>query len=91
MANPFLREDVVVNQSVATIVRDTANVNADGSVSFRASMGKGSGRAIILSAEEFPEFVKAINYIAEERERIAAIESDKLTVVNETEVDSQES
>lgn len=55
-------------QTVTQIVEDSLDVAADGSVTFRAGLGKGSGRPIQIPAEEFDGFVALINETAATRE-----------------------
>ena len=70
MANPFVTENVV-NGRAASVVRESTNVSADGSVSFKVDLGKGSGRPVVIPAEEFSEFVRVINELDSVREEWA--------------------
>ena len=62
MANPFKKS------GISALVEDTLDIRPDGSVTFRAGTGKGSGRPIEISASEFPKFVSFMNKIQNEIE-----------------------
>ncbi len=63
MANPFKKN------GISALVEDTLDIKPDGSVTFRAGTGKGSGRPIEISASEFPKFVSFMNKIQNEIEK----------------------
>lgn len=59
------------NVSVTEVIRETLEVSSDGSVSFRARRGKGSGKPLEISGEQFDTFVSMMNDIAARRESLA--------------------
>jgi hypothetical protein len=60
-------------QTVPEIVEDTGRVTTDGSVTFRTSLGKGSGRAVHIPGDQFDEFVGQMNELASTREEKATL------------------
>lgn len=63
MANPFKKS------GISALVEDTLDIKPDGSVTFRAGTGKGSGRPIEIPASEFSKFVSFMNKIQNEIEK----------------------
>lgn len=59
-------------KTVSQIVEDTLDVSADGSVTFRAGFGKGSGRPVVIPGDEFDSFVALISTAAVTRTEKAA-------------------
>jgi len=59
------------------IVDDTLLVHSDGSVSFRTRYGKGSGKPIEISGDQFDKFVSQMSEIASRREMLAKVASTK--------------
>ena len=76
------------NLTATQIIKDTLEVSSNGSVSFRARLGKGSGKPVEITGEQFDVFVGMMNDIASRRESLA--EDAKKAEVNVTE-DSVES
>jgi len=63
-------------QTVTEIVESTFDVSDDGSVTFRASMGKGSGRPVSIPGEEFDNFVDFINRASVKRREVLSQKAD---------------
>jgi len=80
MANPFEKK-LDSNSTVAEIVKGTTNVDAEGNVSFRCALGKGSGRPVEIPSDQFADFVDKINALAGEREAEAAKERAELAAM----------
>jgi len=59
------------NLSTTQIIEETLEVGADGSVTFRARRGKGSGKPVEISGDQFDTFVSMMNDIASRRESLA--------------------
>jgi hypothetical protein len=59
------------NLTVTQVIEDTLEVEADGSVTFRARRGKGSGRPVEIAGDQFDTFVELMNDIASRRESLA--------------------
>ena len=64
------------------IIEDTLEFNADGSVSFRARRGKGSGKPVEIAGDQFDKFVSIMNDIASRRETLAVTASETDTEDN---------
>jgi len=76
MANVFKKEEVVQKKSIVEIIRDSLDVDVNGTVRFRSRTGRGSGKAVEIPGEQFDEFVKLMLQAKEDRESLA--ESQKL-------------
>lgn len=77
------------DRTVSQIVKSTLDVAADGSVTFRAGLGKGSGRPIEIPAEEFDSFVTLINETAANREKKALEAANQANTESDTDTDSE--
>lgn len=71
-------------RTVSQIVEETLDVSANGDVTFRAGLGKGSGRPIEIPANEFDSFVTLINETAATREDKAREAANTETSVEPT-------
>ena len=71
MASVFKKEEVIPQKSVVEIVRDSLDVDAQGTVRFRSRTGRGSGKAIEIPGEQFEEFVQLMVQAKESRETLA--------------------
>jgi len=58
---------------VSKIVERTLQVGPDGSVVFRAALGKGSGRPVTIPGDQFDQFVSLMNETALKREAKAEL------------------
>jgi len=59
------------NVTTTQIIKETLEVGSDGSVSFRARYGKGSGKPVEISGDQFDTFINLMNDIASRRETLA--------------------
>lgn len=59
------------NLNTTQIIKETLEVNPDGSVSFRARRGKGSGKPVEIAGDQFDVFVSMMNDIASRRTTLA--------------------
>lgn len=75
-------------RTVSQIVEETLDVAADGSVSFRAGLGKGSGRPISIPGDEFDSFVSLINETAANR-KSKALEAAEAVTESDSDTDSE--
>lgn len=62
----FNREES--NLTTTQVIKETLEVAANGSVSFRTRRGKGSGRPVEIAGNQFDTFVNMMNDIASRRE-----------------------
>lgn len=86
MASVFKKDEVVQEKSVIEIVRDSLDVDAEGTVRFRSRVGRGSGKAVEIPGSQFEEFVTLMIQARESRELLAEQERKlQATVVAETE------
>jgi hypothetical protein len=83
------------NLSTTQIVEDTLEVSANGSVTFRTRRGKGSGKPIEISGDQFDTFVSMMNDIASRRESLAKVakeaEESEDSTEDETDTDQASS
>jgi len=80
------------NLSTTQIIKETLEVGADGSVTFRARRGKGSGKPVEISGDQFDTFVSLMNDIASRRESLAKEAKDsESTDVEDTTDDETDS
>lgn len=61
-------------KSALDTVRETLRVSANGNVSFKSRLGRGSGSPVEIPGESFDEFVSLMQDLAERREQVAAQE-----------------
>lgn len=59
------------NLTTTQTIKETLEVAANGSVSFRTRRGKGSGRPVEITGDQFDTFVEIMNDIASRRESLA--------------------
>lgn len=86
MASVFKKDEVVQEKSVIEIVRDSLDVDAEGTVRFRSRVGRGSGKAVEIPGSQFEEFVTLMIQARESRELLAEQERKlQATAVAETE------
>ena len=71
MASVFKKDEVVQEKSVIEIVRDSLDVDAEGTVRFRSRVGRGSGKAVEIPGSQFDEFVTLMVQAQESREALA--------------------
>jgi hypothetical protein len=71
------------NLTTTQIIEETLEVNSNGDVSFRARRGKGSGKPVEITGNQFDTFVSMMNDIASRRESLA--ESAKEAEANDSE------
>lgn len=57
MASVFKQNVVVSQRTPVEIVRDSLDVDAEGTVRFRCRVGRGSGKAVEIPSDQFNEFV----------------------------------
>lgn len=57
MASVFKQNVVVSQRTPVEIVRDSLDVDAEGTVRFRCRVGRGSGKAVEIPGDQFNEFV----------------------------------
>jgi len=84
MASVFKKDVVVQEKSVIEIVRDSLDVDADGTVRFRSRVGRGSGKAVEIPGEQFDEFVTLMVQAQESRETLAEQERALATPATDT-------
>ena len=70
------------------IVRDTLTVNNKGAITFRCRVGRGSGKAVEIPADQFDEFV---NLMQETQTRLTEVESQDISSLasDDSEEDSE--
>ena len=78
MASVF-KKDEQKNRSVIEIIRDSLDVDAEGTVRFRSRIGRGSGKAIEIPGDEFDDFVSLMIRAQEDREDLAQQERESAT------------
>ena len=71
MASVFKKDEVVQEKRVIEIVRDSLDVDAEGTVRFRSRVGRGSGKAVEIPGSQFDEFVTLMVQAQESREALA--------------------
>lgn len=71
MANVFKKDEVAQEKSVIEIVRDSLDVDGEGTVRFRSRVGRGSGKAVEIPGSQFDEFVTLMVQAQESREALA--------------------
>lgn len=71
MVQVFKKDEVVQEKPVINIVRDSLDVDAEGTVRFRSRVGRGSGKAIEIPGSQFDEFVTLMVQAQESREALA--------------------
>lgn len=67
--------NTTTQKSALDTVRETLRVSANGSVSFKSRLGRGSGSPVEIPGESFDAFVDLMRDLAERREEVAAQES----------------
>lgn len=85
MASVFKKEEVIQKRSIVEIIRDSLDVDADGTVRFRSRTGRGSGKAVEIPGEQFDEFVRLMLEAKENRQSLA--DSQKVTETQPTNTD----
>jgi hypothetical protein len=70
------------------IVRDTLTVNNEGAITFRCRVGRGSGKAIEIPADQFDEFV---DLMQETQTRLTEVENQDISSLasDDSEEDSE--
>ncbi len=91
MASVFKKDEVVQEKTVIEIVRDSLDVDAEGTVRFRSRVGRGSGKAVEIPGNQFDEFVTLMVQAQESRETLAEQERALVSVVEATEAASTDS
>jgi len=91
MASVFKKDEVVQEKSVIEIVRDSLDVDAEGTVRFRSRVGRGSGKAVEIPGGQFDEFVTLMVQAQESRETLAEQERVLAVTVVAAETDSEDS
>ena len=70
MASVFSKEEAQ-ERTVLEIVRDSLDVDGEGTVRFRTRTGRGSGKAVEIPGTQFDEFVTLLVQTRESREALA--------------------
>jgi hypothetical protein len=71
MASVFKQSTVVTTQRTPLeIVRDTLDVDAEGTVRFHCRVGRGSGKAFEIPSDQFNEFVNLMIEARNNHERL---------------------
>ena len=88
--------DKATSQTTTDIVEDTLKVDASGNVTFRASRGKGSGRAVNIPGDQFDTFVSLLTETATRRQNLAEQAADTTSnddssdeTTSDSEIDSE--
>lgn len=89
MASVFKKDEVVQEKTVIEIVKDSLDVDAEGTVRFRSRVGRGSGKAIEIPGGQFDEFVTLMVQARENRETLAEQERALSSATETTEADSE--
>ena len=63
----FFQTENAQNNSAVEIVKDTLEVSDNGDVSFRTRRGRGSGKGVEITNDEFDQFVNLMNEVARGR------------------------
>jgi hypothetical protein len=63
--------------STLNVIKQTTEVDKDGNVKFRSRVGRGSGKGVEISAEEFDLFVEFINELKANRSAMATVASEE--------------
>jgi len=71
MASVFKKEEIIQEKKVIEIVRDSLDVDSEGTVRFRSRTGRGSGKAVEIPGAEFDEFVTLMVQANDSRETLA--------------------
>lgn len=74
----FFNNESVNNSALGKIER-TLNISADGSVTFKTNLGRGSGTPVEIPGDSFDKFVTMMQGVAKERVERAVIEQQKST------------
>jgi hypothetical protein len=89
MASVFKKDEVIQKKTVIEIVKDSLDVDAEGTVRFRSRVGRGSGKAVEIPGSQFDEFVTLMTQARESRETLAEQERVLSTNIENTETDSE--
>lgn len=84
MANVFQKEKQ--NRSTIDIVRDTLDVGSNGSVTFRCRVGRGSGKAVEIPADQFDDFVVLMQEAKQRRAELAAQQQTNTVIASDNSV-----
>ena len=80
--NVFKTEEVVSQKSVVEIVKDSMEIDSSGTVKFRSRVGRGSGKAVEIPADQFDAFVDLILKTQEARKAATvSVTTETLTEV----------
>ena len=61
--------------STIDIVKNSISVDASGTVSFRTRLGRGSGAAFKIGADQFEEFVSLLQKVRDNKETFVNLET----------------